>query len=108
ANRQATQSGAVAIVLHGDLKPEQSPVNCCFSLAQSDRANQRGTQARKRAARGSGQEHVPFEGFASRTRSKGLNERLTAPPFYLPILIYGSGFAPWSIDVRFTPKSRHR
>src|SRR5262249_21759445 len=32
ANRQATQSGAVAIVLHGDLKSEQSPVNCCFSL----------------------------------------------------------------------------
>src|SRR5262249_17737533 len=33
ANRRATQSDAVAIVSHsGDLKSEQSPVNCCFSL----------------------------------------------------------------------------
>src|SRR5262249_37889409 len=33
ANRQATQSGAVAIVSHSeDLKTEQSPMNCCFSL----------------------------------------------------------------------------
>ena len=39
--------------------------------------------------------------------TRGLNECLTSPPFYLAILIYGSGFAPTSIDVRFTPKSGH-
>src|SRR5262249_8723871 len=32
ANRLATQSDAVALVHSGDLKSEQSLVNCCFSL----------------------------------------------------------------------------
>ena len=40
--------------------------------------------------------------------TRGLNERLTAPPFYFAILITVVTLRRRPIDVRFTPKSGHR